>query len=169
MGDELMAFAQKKMNLERQYEEMIMKNMGTQVHWNSEKWRIGQLKESIKAIKIDISGASKSISKKLDLKRECISLYHKYRNIDEAPPSSVPREAIPSFTESELLATLETSAAQKAAPHFEQKATKPNEASRYREQLEKTIQILKKEDLKRTAKRIQGGDKIIKEGVILTR
>jgi hypothetical protein len=169
MEEEIQGFIQKKANLERDYEEVIMKNYGAQIHWGSEKWKVEKLRENIIAIKTDLSLAMKQNAVKSDLKRICMDLYHRYRDLQEAPPTSVPREVLPHYTESELVAALEAFQNDKKLTFEHVQIIEPSDKKRYREQLEKTIMILQKEEKKRTIKRRIEQEKMLEEGVILTK
>jgi vacuolar-type H+-ATPase subunit I/STV1 len=96
-----------------------------------------------------------------------IELHHKLDDISVEPPE-LGRDALPRFTEPELLQVLE---------HVEQPLDKSGEVAgneqelehgRKRIQLEKTIQMLEKQLEKEGEKRYKMAERISKEGAILT-
>ena len=169
MGDEVLDFSNKETDLKRRYEELIMKNYGTQLHYSQEKFRLQKMGDIIAAIKYDIFNAYQGAVDKVTLKRECMALHHKYRDLDETPPN-VPCEVLPKYTEYELLETL-TSMMQKdkKVETDDVLGSKGNEDTRYRRQQERTIVILKREEEKRGTKKLGEVRRLIEESVLLTR
>lgn len=166
MREEIKEVSIQKKALDRQFEDMVMKNYGTQLHRCSERWKNHKLKNTSVAIKEDLQEVMQSISSKNDMIRCCISLYHKYRDMPESP-GSAPQESLPKYSESELLAALRNPGENDV--DFGDQVEKGSEDTRGRKQLEKTIQILKKESKKTDMKRKKDAQKILEEGTILTR
>lgn len=166
MKEEIKEVSTTKKGLDRQYEDMVMKNYGTQLHRNSERWKNHKLKNTSVAITEDLQEVMQSISSKNDMIRSCISLYHKYRDLSESP-GSPPHESLPKYSESELLTALANPGDEDV--DFGDQVEKGSEDTRGRKQLEKTIQILKKESKKTENKRKKEAQKMLEEGTILTR
>lgn len=170
MNEELKSVSQNKLSLDREYKEMIMTNYGTQLHSSSEQWKVNHLQKSIMNFKSDMQKVSHLLisGSQNEWKRACMDLYHKYRDLEEVPVTP-PQDALPKYTESELLAVLATPKDQKPKDNSSFEEGKEAEYNRGRKQLEKTIDILKCEAKKAEQKRKKDALKMVEEGTILTR
>ena len=166
MKDEIKEVSISKKKLDRQYEDMIMKNYGTQLDRNSEKWQNNKLKNTFTTIKEDLLQVMNSISSRNEMVQACISLYHKYRDLSETP-GAPPQDSMPKYSESELLLALNHPEDEDVI--LDAHAAKGSEDTRGRKQLEKTIQILKKESKNLNMRRKIDARKILQEGAVLTK
>ena len=156
--------------LQKQREEILMKNYGMQVSWVSERWKVEYQEYKLKQIQKDLLEVYNSIENKAELKRKCLQLYQKYEKCDNLIPM-MPKSALPRYNQKELLEFLNEFEHQKERPHqFYQKPDEKLDPNfKKKEQLERALGQLKlKEDINARL-RTKQVERLALEGVILTR
>ncbi|KAJ3324219.1 Cilia- and flagella-associated protein 57 [Boothiomyces sp. JEL0866] len=156
------------LQLDSTFQDLVMKNYASLMYKLSEQWKSKYVKSKIAAIRNDIKAIHAAQSQIAKLKSESIRVYHKYKNIQEAPPEAAPKDAIPKFTESELLLELEHSLKNKSKVKKEEPQPEVSEEVRYREKLEQTLHILNEEAERNFDTRRTTAFKLLEEEALLT-